>query len=188
MGRLLALLRGDNYTRGQLADAEVGAGVSGGAVVPHPPKWNQDARSYVDRGAPHSVADSWPPQHWGVTGWRPGGVKVVPVWDQIGVYGDAMLNQYPARWEGLQRNNGREGNMPGWVVPYRSSVPYFQVTTYPQLVPGAQRMGGKPSNPAGVGPLSSRAMRQSVLLAQVQQSGLQALSWAQALKQWGSGS
>lgn len=179
MGRLLDRIfgpaRGDNYdARGQFVDADRSAGSQG----------KGQAGGGASAPAPNAPAGTG----WGVSGWRPGGVKVAPIWDQIGVYGDAMLNQYPARWEGQQLYNGRQGNNPGWAIPGPGMIPSWQATQNIANVPGALRMAGKPSNPAGVGPIAARQMRESVVMAQIQQSGLAAMSWAQALKVWGTGS
>lgn len=166
--QLLGLGRGDNYdARGRQVDPDQGHGIGN-----------------LGMGPPCAPEDT----QWGVSGWRPGGVKVAPIWDQVGVYGDAMLSQYPARWEGAQLWVGRQGNNPGWMIPGPGSIPAWQATANVVNVPGAQRMGGKPSNPAGAGPISARAMRESVVMAQIQQSGLAAMSWAEALKVWGTGS
>lgn len=117
---------------------------------------------------------------WGPTGWRPMPVPSVP--QQIGVYGDAILNQTPGIWPSTQLDCGVNGLRSTWVVLTASSVPYWQQAQQEVNVPGAQRMAGKPS--AGMGPIGARTLKEQVFRAQVAQSGLKAMSWAQALKGW----
>lgn len=119
---------------------------------------------------------------WGPTGWRP--LQVPAPWQQIGVYGDARLNQYPARWEGAQLWNGVGSLSQYWEVRSASFVPYWQQTQQQAVVAGGQRFGGAPGTPAAAGPIASRQMRASVLNAQIAQSGLAAMSWADQLKVW----
>lgn len=117
---------------------------------------------------------------WGPTGWR--GLDVPSAPQQNGVYGDAILNAYPAMWSAPLLLSGREGNYPGWQVLSSSSLPYWQQTVTPENVPGVQRYAGKPGQ--ALGPLGARGLKEQVLRAQIQQSGMAAMSWAQQLKGW----
>lgn len=119
---------------------------------------------------------------WGPSGWR--GLPTPTAPNQIGEYGDAILSATPARWEGAQLWCGRESQFPGWQAPSGQQVPIFFQTQQRAYLPGAQRYGGNAGNLAAAGPLASRRLRQSVLKAQVQVSGLQVMSWAQQIKQW----
>jgi hypothetical protein len=121
-------------------------------------------------------------------GWRPSGWAPRPAGqhdsDQTGYYGDAILSTTPARWEGAQLWCGRESQYPGWQAPPGQTVPLFFQTQQRAYLPGAQRYGGNAGDLQPAGPLASRKLRQSVLEAQVAQSGLQVMGWAQQIKQW----
>lgn len=127
---------------------------------------------------PHERAVRWRPSGWAP---RPAGQHAS---DQTGYYGDAILSATPARWEGAQLRCGPESMFPGWQAPPGQAVPIFFQTQQRAYLPGAQLYGGKPGQLAAAGPLSSRKLRQSVLEAQVAQSGLQVMTWAQQIKQW----
>lgn len=126
--------------------------------------------------------------HFGRSGWAPRPAGQHPS-DQNGYYGDAILSTYPARWEGAQLFSGVGALFPGWSVavglaPGGPPFPLWQ-TQRPTNVPGAQRWGGNAGPLAPAGPIASRQMRQSVLQAQIRQSGTGIMSWAQQLAAWG---
>lgn len=116
---------------------------------------------------------------WGNNeGWKPL-PTMGPAPLQIGVFAGQLLNQYPAYYTQPQLHQGVEGLRSNWFVPTRGVVPDFMATAYPQNVPGGQRMGSTYTGP--LGPISSRRMQSRVVAAQVRQSGLQAMQWAQGL-------
>lgn len=119
------------------------------------------------------------PSGWGDVSWRPL-PTLGPAPLQIGVYGQQLLNQFPARYEGLQLDCGVNGLRSGYFTPTVSVVPTFQQTAHPVNVPGGQRAGQTHTGP--LGPLSARKLQQAVVAAQVRQSGLQAMQWAQGLQ------
>lgn len=126
---------------------------------------------------PHERAVGWRP-----TGWR--GLPTPHASAQNGTYGDAILSLTPARWEGAQLDCKVGSTFAGWLPNPGQGVPIFFQTQQHAYLPGAQRYGGNAGDLAPAGPLASRAMRQSVLAAQVRVSGLQVMSWAQQIKQW----
>lgn len=99
--------------------------------------------------------------------------------NQIGLYGDNQLSQFPARWEGLMLRCGVEGLRDGWYTPSKSVVPDFQQTQYPAVNVSPQLMGANPGAP--VGPVNVAAMQANVIAGQIRQSGLAAMSWARQL-------
>lgn len=100
---------------------------------------------------------------------------------QIGVYGEPLLNQFPAYYNQPQLHQGVEGLSSCWDTPSAGAqgLTNFQHTQSPSNVNGGQRYGGKPGGPTG--PLSARKMAARVAAAQVRQSGLAATQWAQGL-------
>jgi hypothetical protein len=98
---------------------------------------------------------------------------------QIGVYGDSLLNTFPAYYNQPQLHQGVEGLQSDWYTPTVSTLPTFMQTQRPNNVQGGQRWAGKPGGP--LGPLSSRKLSARVAAAQVRQSGLSATEWAQGL-------
>ena len=115
-----------------------------------------------------------------VAGWRPLPSGAAP-WSQIGVYGDSLLNQFPAYYNQPQLHSGTEWLQSGWYTPSESVLPNFMQTQQPANVAGGQRVGAVPGAP--VGPISSRAYASRVLQAQIKQSGASALSWAANLSE-----
>jgi hypothetical protein len=128
--------------------------------------------------APAPALPPTPGGRYGPTGWLPMPTQG-PAPLQIGVYGDRLFNQFPARIDGVQLFQGVEGLNSTWQTPSTSARPNFQQTTYPENVPGGQRFGQ--TYTGGLGPISSRQMQARVVAAQVRQSGLQAMQWAQSL-------
>lgn len=98
---------------------------------------------------------------------------------QIGLFGDVQLSQFPARWEGAQLNCGVNGLSSRLYTPSRSTTYTFQQTQYPDQTLSAQRFGQTYTGP--VGPLNVARMEANVVAGQVRQSGLAALSWARKL-------
>lgn len=117
-----------------------------------------------------------------VQGWAGLGVQLPPSY--AGAYSGTPVSMRGGMEAGLQRQGGTEGLCAAWTVP---------ATTMPQTTlgnswaatqrasnhPGAQRVGGAPSG--GLGPSNVRAMRGAVTAAQIRQSGLAAVQWAQSL-------
>lgn len=114
----------------------------------------------------------------GTAGWRPLSWGQAP-WEQIGAYDGSPLNQYPAHYDQPQLRQGVEGLRSNWQVPTVLPVLSWQQTQNVANVPGAQRYGAPAGAP--VGPLSAKAMRARVASAQVRQSGMASMSWAQGL-------
>lgn len=96
--------------------------------------------------------------------------------------GTVLLSQFPAMVVGVQRHQGREFGNSGWYYPALTSLPNGSVTqtTKPNNVTGGQRYGSIFSGP--LGPLSSKKLAANVNAAQVRQSGLAAMEWAQGLR------
>lgn len=115
----------------------------------------------------------------GTAGWR-GLPTAGPAPLQIGVFDGNLLNQFPARWDGAQLHQGVEGLSSHWYTPTQSVVPTFQQTQQPTNVAGGQRWGQTYTGP--IGPISAQAMRARVATAQVRQSGLAAMQFAQNLR------
>lgn len=118
----------------------------------------------------------------GTTGWRPMPGMQNPS-SQIGAFDGTLLNQYPAYIPGVQLFNGRMGNNPLWYTPTAFALPQgstnLQTTTRPNNIVGSQRYGSQFSGP--IGPLSARKNQANVVAAQVRQSGLSAVKWAEGL-------
>lgn len=118
----------------------------------------------------------------GVAGWRPMPGSQNPS-QQIGAFNGSLLNQFPARIDGVQLHSVREFGNPYWYTPTRFPLPVgstnLQTTTRPNNLPGAQRYGSQFSGP--IGPISARKNQANVVAAQVRQSGLNALRWAEGL-------
>lgn len=120
----------------------------------------------------------------GTAGWAPMPGAQHPS-QQIGVYAGSLLNQYPAYIPGVQLHQGVESLMPRWYTPTAFALPpgstNLQTTQRPNNVMGGQRYGSQFSGP--IGPISARKNQANVVAAQVRQSGMQALQWAQGLTQ-----
>lgn len=120
----------------------------------------------------------------GTAGWRPMPGSQNPS-QQIGAFDGSLLNQYPAYIPGVQLHSGREWGNPNWYTPTALALPpgstNLQTTTSPNNIMGGQRYGSQFSGP--IGPLSARKNQANVVAAQVRQSGLSALQWAQGLSQ-----
>lgn len=100
---------------------------------------------------------------------------------QIGLFDGQMLNQYPARVDGVQLHSGREWGSSHWYYPSLTALPNGNLTqtTHPNNITGGQRYGsiynGQP------GPLSVKANAAQLAAQQIRQSGLSAMQWAQNL-------
>lgn len=117
---------------------------------------------------------------WGPVGWRAIAIPSDP--QQIGLYGEAILSQFPARWDGIQRENGVSAMYPGWTVPGPNDDPIWLRTQRPTNLPGTQRFGS--TAPYGQGPIAVRSMNRAVTQAQINQSGLASQAWAAQIAQW----
>lgn len=113
-----------------------------------------------------------------ISGWKPFPTLGPPPL-QIGVWGDAYLNQFPAYYNQPQLHCGVEFRRTNWDTPTVSSTPTFEQTQRPTNIAGGQRYGGNAGGP--LGPISSRRLAARVAAAQVRQSGLSATQWAQGL-------
>lgn len=113
-------------------------------------------------------------------GWKPLPGSQGP-WQQIGAFDGQMLSQYPARVDGAQLHSGREWGCSNWYYPSISAIPNgnLQQTTRPNNVNGGQRYGSLVGAP--LGPISAKKNAARLTAAQVRQSGLQAMQWAQGL-------
>lgn len=110
-----------------------------------------------------------------IYGWRPFG-HGQHASDQIGAWGDSLLNQFPAYYNQPQLHQGVEYRSTRWYTPTVSVLPTFDQTQRPTNVAGGQRFGAPAGAP--VGPLTSKGWRSRVTQAQIAQSGASALSWA----------
>lgn len=100
---------------------------------------------------------------------------------QKGAFAGRLLNQFPAKVDGVQLQNGRLNNNPGWNTPGVTFSPtgYGTPTTQQNNLPGGQRVGQRYGG--GIGPISARRNMQAVIAAQIRQSGASALKWAEGL-------
>lgn len=116
----------------------------------------------------------------GTAGWKaiPG---YVPEAYQVGAYNGGLLSQYPANLPGVQRHCGVEFLHPGWYTPTVGFVANggSSQTTRPNNIAGAQRNGAAFSG--SIGPINAQANAAAVVAAQVRQSGLAAMQFAQRL-------
>lgn len=117
-----------------------------------------------------------PPAAWGPAVWRPFPTRGFETL-QKGAWGDRYLNQFPAYYNQPQLFTGVEA------FNSRYAAPYIRLNELRNQLgantPGGQRWGNTFTGP--VGPLSVAQYSQWVTHAQVQQSGLSAYTWAQAL-------
>lgn len=115
-------------------------------------------------------------------GWAPFGYGQHPS-DQIGAYAGQLLNQYPANIPGVQLSNGRQASGVGahWYYPALTAIPNgsLQQTQRPNNVTGGQRYGSRFTGP--IGPVNAKRAAAALSAAQVRQSGLAAMQWAQGL-------
>jgi hypothetical protein len=122
------------------------------------------------------------PQLGTVTGWAPFGYGQHAS-NQIGAFAGQLLNQYPANIPGVQLDNGRQGAGVGsrWYYPSLTAIPNgsLQQTQRPNNVIGGQRYGSRYSG--GIGPVTAKRNAAALTAAQVRQSGLAAMQWAQGL-------
>ncbi len=118
--------------------------------------------------------------HWGPVAWR--GIPIPSAPQQKGLWGEAILTQVPSRVDGLQLTNGVRGLYPGWTVPGPTDVPIWLRTQRPVNLPGGQRVGA--AIPSGQGPIAVRQMRRNVTAAALQQSGVDAPTWAAQIAEW----
>lgn len=132
-------------------------------------------------GVPMAGTPANPGARAGVTtGWR-GMPGVQNASSQIGLFDGQLLNQYPARVDGVQLHGGREWGSSHWYYPSLTPLPNgnLQQTTHPNNITGGQRYGSIYSGQPG--PLSVKANSAQLAAQQVRQSGLQAMQWAQNL-------
>lgn len=153
-----------------------GAAVGGVAVAP--------IRT-AQAGAPAPAAAGTPGV---VQGWAPGGNLTAPQY--MGTYSGAPVSQRGGYSAGVQLLCGTEGLSSSWQVPAYAGGP-SPLTGPGQLgnswagsqvignTAGTQRVVGAPSG--GIGPITARTMRAQVTRAQILQSGLSAVQWAQSL-------
>lgn len=111
-------------------------------------------------------------------GWRPLPNTLAP-WQQIGVYGNAIQSNFPSNYVQPQLLQGVEGLRSAYYTPTKSGQVNFLLNQQQAYLPGYQRYGSQYSGP--LGPISSKQLQQNVVTAQIRQSGLQALQWAQGL-------
>lgn len=114
-------------------------------------------------------------------GWQ--AAPVVAPWQQIGAFNGRMLNQFPARLEGVQLHSGREWGNSAYYTPYAQPGAVgnggLTQTTRPNNIASAQRYGSIFQGP--IGPLSATKMQADVVAAQIRQSGVSMLGWAKGL-------
>lgn len=104
---------------------------------------------------------------WGPVAWKGLPTPLPP--NQIGVYGDWQLSQYPANIPGPQLFGGVQALRSGWVVDSRSLLPIWQQTQNPANVAGGQRGGSIFS--AGHGPIALLQERMAMLQRQAAATG-----------------
>lgn len=120
-------------------------------------------------------------------GWKPAPGFQNPS-QQIGMFAGQMLNQFPALLPGPQLHSGREWGNSSYYTPYAKPAVVgnggLTQTTRPNNVASAQRYGSIFQGP--IGPLSATKMQADVVAAQIRQSGVSMLGWAQALTPGGN--
>lgn len=113
-----------------------------------------------------------------VRGWR--GMGVIPASDQVGAYTGTAVTMRGGNVAEVQRRQGVEGLSASWYVPPQLATPTGALNNMVNAgLIGNQRLTGGTSG--GVGPITARKMRANVTAAQVRQSGLSAVQWAQSL-------
>lgn len=111
-------------------------------------------------------------------GWA--GMGVLHPSDQTGRYAGTQLTQVGGYVTELQRWQGVEGTSPGWIVPPQIGAALgYSLTLHTGNAAEAQRL--RDGNNGAVGPITARMMRANVTAAQIRQSGLAAVQWAQSL-------
>lgn len=118
----------------------------------------------------------------GTAGWAAIPGTLAP-WQQVGAFAGSRLNQFPAYIPGVQLHSGREWGNSDWYYPTRTYLPNGSVQQTQQAAsdPGGQRYGSTFTGP--IGPLSAKRNAAAVTAAQVRQSGMQNLAWAQGLSE-----
>lgn len=124
-----------------------------------------------------------------VQGWAPGGAYLLPP-QYMGGYSGSPVTQRAAYSPGVQLLCGTEGLSSSWMAP-PSPTGHSPLTGPGRLgnawagtqhlgdTAGTQRIVGSPQG--GIGPITARTMRANITRAQVLQSGLAAVQWAQSL-------
>src|ERR1700722_2109249 len=92
--------------------------------TPAAPEAPRMARSAILQRGKQGNPDPVAAEYGTVTGWRPLGHGQA-VWEQIGVYGDAYLNQFPAYYNQPQLHSAVEWLWDAWYTPSVSVVPTF---------------------------------------------------------------
>lgn len=122
-----------------------------------------------------------PPNGGQVQGWAGLGVQLPA--NYAGAYSGQPVSMRGGFTAGLQRQCGTEGLSAGWyLAPGVAGAGLgnaWSGTQRGSSSPGAQLVGGAPG--AGLGPANVRTMRGNVTAAQIRQSGLAAVQWAQSL-------
>jgi hypothetical protein len=116
-----------------------------------------------------------------VRGWAGLGVQLPA--NYAGAYSGSPVSMRGGFTPGLQRRGGTECMSAGWYTPPTSAGTgqgnSWQGTLRGGASAGAQLVGGSPAG--SLGPSNVRAMRQEITAAQIRQSGLAAVQWAQSL-------
>lgn len=122
-----------------------------------------------------------PPNGGQVQGWA--GLSVQLPANYAGAYSGQPVSMRGGFGPGLQRRGGTEGLSAGWYLPPGMAGAglgnAWSGTQRGASSPGAQLIGGAAG--AGLGPANVRTMRGNITAAQIRQSGLAAVQWAQAL-------
>jgi len=111
-------------------------------------------------------------------GWR--GLPYQSPSQQIGAFAGTQLTQRAGNVLEVQRRQGVENTSAAWMVPAgRDAFVSWLATQQRAGYTGPQRSQGGSSG--GLGPITAKAMRARVTAAQVRQSGMAAVQWAQSL-------
>lgn len=111
-------------------------------------------------------------------GYRP--VGVLAAHEQIGAFAGGPLTMVGGYVDEVQKRQGVESLSVGWYLPATlTSSTGYAITMRAGNPAEVQRIVG--GNNGGLGPITARQMRAQVTAAQIRQSGLAAIQWAQSL-------
>lgn len=108
------------------------------------------------------------------------GLGVLSPDDQIGGWSGGPLTMVAGYTDEVQKRQGVESVDTGWYLPAAlTSSTGYAITMHTGNAAGVQRIIG--GSNGQIGPITARQMRAQVTAAQIRQSGLAAVQWAQSL-------
>lgn len=108
------------------------------------------------------------------------GSGVISADEQIGMFAGGPLTMVAGYVDEVQKRQGVESLSAGWFLPAQlTSSTGYAITMRAGNAAEVQRIVG--GNNGGIGPITARQMRAQVTAAQIRQSGLAAIQWAQQL-------